>query len=175
MAVNQQPQLPSAISRFQGPLQAAIRPAAWIPGFRNIRYHSERWGCSNSVGEVFGKLSELAREYSVARSLMDAYVVVHKEDHESHFLALHTYTPVAEWLDVVEIKVTGYRGSEGCAVNITSFSSGFLPTTVPLAPLLNIAFFWVPFSGRDNQGWTNSRRVHAIRKDLAAKGITIAN
>eukprot|EP00042_Codosiga_hollandica_P025179 m.110091 g.110091 ORF g.110091 m.110091 type:complete len:75 (-) comp51791_c0_seq2:666-890(-) len=48
---------------------------------------------------------------------------------------------------------------------VKGFSSGFLPLVIPLAPLLNVAFFFVPFS--DNN--FNEMRMNLIRERLLPK------
>ena len=92
--------------------------------------------------------------------LLGAAIVLHKKDAAQRYIEAHTYTPTAEWLDVVQVWITPDKS--GSSVRIRSWSSGFLPTIIPLAPLLNMAFFWFPFQGRDKVGWTNSRRVKEV-------------
>ena len=44
-----------------------------------------------------------------------------------------------------------------------SFSSGFLPASIPLSFVWNILFFWVPFSGNG----FNTRRLNLIREKMS--------
>ena len=158
---------PSALSRWQGPIQAFLRPAAWIPGYRNVRYHAEKWTSSVATSEAYEVILQACNTFRQERSLLKAYVVIHKANKNSAYIELHTYTPSAEWLDVVQIKLI--PRTSGCVINIRSFSSGFLPTKIPLAPILNIAFFWIPFLGQDQEGWTNSRRIKVIHDAVAER------
>ncbi|CAM9191214.1 unnamed protein product [Ectocarpus sp. 4 AP-2014] len=51
------------------------------------------------------------------------------------------------WLDIVELKV--YKpedGGEGSEVAAHGYSTGFLPLKIPLACLINIPLFFIPFS-----------------------------
>lgn len=158
---------PSTLSQWQGPMQAFLRPAIWIPGYRNIRFHKETWESDDLTSRVFDALVEVFTEFRSNRSLLGASVVLHTVNKNTQFIEVHTYTPGAEWLDVVDVNLR--PRSKGCVIEIRSWSSGFLPTIVPLAPLLNLALFWVPFSGRDANGWVNSRRVHTIQDSLQKK------
>lgn len=158
---------PSCLSQWQGPIQAFLRPAIWIPGHRNIRYHCERWESDDLTSKVFDSMVEVFTDFRDQRSLLGASIVLHTVNKSSQFIEVHTYTPGAEWLDVVDVHI--FPRTKGCVIEIRSWSSGFLPTIIPLAPLLNVALFWVPFSGRDANGWVNSRRVHLIQDSLQKK------
>jgi hypothetical protein len=148
-------------------MQAFLRPAVWIPGMKNLRFHSERWNCEENTSQAFDTILEACKGFREQRSLFGSAVVIHTARKDTQYIELHTYTKVAEWLDVVQIKL--YPKTSGCVIKIKSWSSGFLPTIIPLAPLLNVAFFWFPFSGRDSDGWLNSRRCHLIKEKLADK------
>lgn len=162
---------PSCLSVWQGPVQAFLRPAIWIPGMKNLRFHAEQWDCQDTTSQAFDLILDQCKDFREHRSLINATVVIHKQDKNQQFIELHTYTK-AEWLDVVEIHLI--PKTSGCSIRIRSWSSGFLPTIIPLAPLLNAAFCWFPFSGRDANGWVNSRRIRIIRESVVARGLKLA-
>eukprot|EP00658_Telonema_sp_P-2_P041320 TRINITY_DN2953_c0_g1_i2.p1 TRINITY_DN2953_c0_g1~~TRINITY_DN2953_c0_g1_i2.p1 ORF type:complete len:102 (+),score=17.30 TRINITY_DN2953_c0_g1_i2:163-468(+) len=58
------------------------------------------------------------------------------------------FTPGCRWLDILEVRCKPSDAGESCTnVYLKSYSSGFLPLTIPLAPLLNFCLFFVPFAG----------------------------
>jgi hypothetical protein len=65
---------------------------------------------------------------------------------------------------VLELRLEAH--AEGTLVRVLGFSSGFLPTCIPLAPLLNMVFFFVPFL--DNN--FNGNRIKKVRAALVAAG-----
>eukprot|EP00053_Salpingoeca_punica_P004147 m.47514 g.47514 ORF g.47514 m.47514 type:complete len:170 (+) comp12636_c0_seq1:152-661(+) len=157
----------SLMSRVQGPVQAFLRPAMWIPGLRNIRYHTETRQFSQSAADINQALVRIFTTYQAqvedgtGPGLLGNHLVLHTMDTAKGYFEIHSYTPNAEWLDVIQAYVT--PSGSGCSVRLRSWSSGVLPTIIPLAPLLNIAFFFFPFAGRDPKiGWTNSARVREI-------------
>ena len=51
----------------------------------------------------------------------------------------------AEWLDSLDVQFAAKPGG-GCVATASFYATGFLPTSVPLAPLLNIGLAWIPFA-----------------------------
>eukprot|EP00052_Salpingoeca_macrocollata_P023772 m.210007 g.210007 ORF g.210007 m.210007 type:complete len:238 (+) comp22102_c1_seq25:31-744(+) len=150
----------SAISRAQGPVQAFLRPAMWIPYMRNLRYHTETKQFARSRDDLFNALVAAFQQWNseVAQGgegLLRCKLHLHTQDAARGYLEVHCYTFKAEWLDVVQVYI-----ADNGTVRVRSWSSGFMPTCVPvLGPLLSVALFWLPFSGRDPKlGWTNSLR-----------------
>ena len=50
----------------------------------------------------------------------------------------------AEWLDSLDVRLEN-RGA-GTAATASFYATGFFPTSVPLAPLLNVGMAWLPFA-----------------------------
>ncbi|CAC5379886.1 unnamed protein product [Mytilus coruscus] len=142
---------------LQGPLQALIRPAMWIPGIKNLHSHFVTWQSDKPPTEV---LAALVRAIKQIKSADDtgSYYDIHKINKEKYFLRVFCFTR-AEWLDVVEIEI------KEDSIEAKSFSSGFLPLFIPFAFILNCVFFWVPFY--DNK--LNKARLELIKHytDLA--------
>ncbi|XP_071946520.1 uncharacterized protein [Antedon mediterranea] len=149
----------SFLSSLQGPIQAALRPAVWLPGIRSLHRHREKWVCSETVAEEC--VAKVIKAVDTVQ-LLDpkSTYQVHKVDEEHYFVEIFNYT-WAEWLDVVEIEFRPGRES-GSEAKCYSFSSGFLPTWVPFAFIFNCIFFFVPFY--DNK--FNSRRLARLREAM---------
>ena len=50
----------------------------------------------------------------------------------------------AEWLDSLDVRLE--RRGAGTAAMASFYATGFFPTSVPLAPLLNVGMAWLPFA-----------------------------
>ena len=50
----------------------------------------------------------------------------------------------SEWLDSFDVALTAT--SRGCKADASFYATGFFPTSVPLAPLLNVGMAWLPFA-----------------------------
>ena len=150
---------PTLVSRVQGPLQAWLRPGQWCFGVRAIRQGSERWRVGASAEQLLAALSEAVSGYQQGQPEGDGLshtckVRIGKQrvrENGTAFVRIENYTQTAEWLDVLELHISPAEGSSGsgaseCNVDVKSFSSGFLPTCIPCAPLLNAALCWIPFS-----------------------------
>jgi hypothetical protein len=44
------------------------------------------------------------------------------------------------------------RKGSGCKATIKLFATGFFPTSIPLAPLINVALFFFPFASPSPRG-----------------------
>mmetsp|Transcript_14632 Transcript_14632/g.35709 ORF Transcript_14632/g.35709 Transcript_14632/m.35709 type:complete len:245 (-) Transcript_14632:89-823(-) len=175
----------SCCSIVQAPVQAFIRPGAWIPGCRNIRHHAEVWDISAHIGSAFEAFVSAVQHF---QKESDGYmgrekIRIQKMDRKSYNASVFCFTAGAEWLDVVEIQFSkGKKGLLGqdntaemsCAI-IRSFSSGFIPTIVPFGPLCSMAFFFVPFAGHDGKTgkFTNNERLRQIRERITSQGTEV--
>mmetsp|Transcript_39336 Transcript_39336/g.64027 ORF Transcript_39336/g.64027 Transcript_39336/m.64027 type:complete len:219 (-) Transcript_39336:404-1060(-) len=165
------------ISRFQSPIQAFLRPGSWIPWCRNIRYHAERWVLSVNRITVHKKFMEAIQFFVKSDSgiLGQEKIMIYNEDEKQGTATIYCFTKGAEWLDVLEVRFSepsGLLDEEKCVATIRSFSSGFIPTSVPLAPLLSVALFWIPFAGNDpkTRKFNNTVRVNQIRRHMQDAG-----
>ena len=181
----------SCIARAQAPLQYALRPATWLPlPSRGLVTHAstQRWrmGAGTSANEAFDAIVEAFRELERASRARPAAAVaclacrcdtdvgggrfahvVHVVD-STRLRATLLSLPPAEWLDAAEVEVAEESGKGADAkdgrvvVVVRCFATGFVPVSVPLAPLLNVLLFWLPF------GSLHRRQASEIRRRMAA-------
>lgn len=141
---------------WQSPIQGVLRPAVWLPGVRNLHSCKETWIIPEATPEVC--LEHLVSAISLLSETEKMHI--NKIHHERHVVQIFSYTE-AEWLDIVEIEFQ--PGQErGTLAKAKSFSTGFLPLMIPFAFLLNMIFFFVPFS--DNK--YNEMRLTQIRQKM---------
>jgi len=138
----------------QSPIQAALRPAMWLPGVRNLHSHKEIWYIPDATPDIcldkaIAAIDELGQSEKMH---------INKVRRNRYFIQIFSFTE-AEWLDVVEIEFQPGQ-DKGTVAKAKSFSTGLLPTCVPLACIFNMIFFFVPFW--DN-GFNKARleRIHA--------------
>mmetsp|Transcript_9013 Transcript_9013/g.17575 ORF Transcript_9013/g.17575 Transcript_9013/m.17575 type:complete len:209 (-) Transcript_9013:84-710(-) len=173
----------SCVSRYQAPVQAFLRPGAWIPGYRNIRYHAEKWTLKSTPGNSLLLFVDTIKHFQDgSEGLMGREKMsIARTDKDKGFVQVYCFTAKAEWLDIVEIQFMDEAGGKGdakkpedvegesgtCHAIIRSFSTGFVPTIVPLAPLCNILCCWLPFAGNDPEvGFTANTRVMQVREQM---------
>ncbi|XP_071790678.1 uncharacterized protein [Asterias amurensis] len=131
------------LSVVQGPLQAKMRPAMWVPGIRLAHSHKEKWSCPDSQPEAC--VDEIIRAVETVQALKEtnSTYLVSKVDREKFTIQILNWTLV-EWLDVVEIEFK-HGQEQGTEAECLSFSSGLFPTWFPLCFILNSIFCIVPF------------------------------
>lgn len=76
---------------------------------------------------------------------------------------------------MLDVTLTSSKG--GCVANASFYATGFLPTTIPLAPLLNVGLAVLPFGSPGPRGeMLQDFRLRALRglvtKQLEEKGGT---
>lgn len=106
-----------------------VRPAMWVPGLNKLHSHRDVWFLP---GQPPAEATAACEQ--VLRDLADSLPVIVAKS-SNNFVRGYSYTK-AEWLDVIELRVSAHQ--DGSMVKAVSFSSGFLPTAIPLAPLLNM-------------------------------------
>eukprot|EP00466_Bigelowiella_natans_P004123 jgi/Bigna1/86236/estExt_fgenesh1_pg.C_90069 len=97
-------------------------------------------------------------------------IMIYNEDEKQGTATIYCFTKGAEWLDVLEVRFSepsGLLDEEKCVATIR-----FIPTSVPLAPLLSVALFWIPFAGNDpkTRKFNNTVRVNQIRRHMQDAG-----
>lgn len=160
---------PSPISAIQGPLQDVIAPGHWIGQFAGLNSKTEKWEFpSSSPGEVSSALVEVLNELTPerrAKLLIPNFKISGADANHVHVI---TWTK-AEWLDSLDVKLKE-RGSGGCDATASFYATGFLPTSIPLAPLVNVGFAWFPFASPGPRGeMLQDFRLRAIRGLLDKK------
>ncbi|GAB5372273.1 hypothetical protein AAMO2058_001650900 [Amorphochlora amoebiformis] len=88
-------------------------------------------------------------------------------------MSISMFTGSASWLNVIDIVVTKNPSLEqgGCLVRAHANSTGVLPVSVPLAPVLNVALFWIPFF----DGGANKANIMEIEKIIMQQEKSVWN
>ena len=134
---------PSLLSTVQGPLQDAVAPGHWLGQFVGLNSRTERWELAASPAEVSAALVDVLNELTPerrAKLLIPELRVARADAGGVHVL---TWTK-AEWLDSLDVRLE--RRGAGTAATASFYATGFFPTSVPLAPLLNVGMAWLPFA-----------------------------
>ena len=134
---------PSLLSTVQGPLQDAVAPGHWLGQFVGLNSRTERWEFAASPGDVSAALVDVLNELTPerrAKLLIPAFRVARADANHVHVL---TWTK-AEWLDSLDVRLEPKQA--GTAATASFYATGFFPTSLPLAPLLNVGMAWLPFA-----------------------------
>lgn len=163
---------PSLVSSLQGPLQDAIAPGHWIGQFIGINSKQVTWDFSDTTPErvsaaLVDVLNNLNRDER-ARLLIPEFTIAKADASKVH---VRTWTK-NEWLDSLDVTFRASGGS-GCKAQASFYATGFLPTSVPGAPLANIAVAWFPFAspgprGQMLQDYRLNRLEGLVRDRLSA-------
>lgn len=141
---------PSFVSGFQGPIQDVIAPGHWVGQFVGINSKTETWEFLNNSPEEVSKalvqVLEGLTEDRKAKLVMPEFEIQTANASKVHVL---TWTKL-EWLDTLDVKLS--RSSKGCVAKASFYATGFFPTSIPGAPLLNVAMAWLPFASPGPRG-----------------------
>jgi hypothetical protein len=168
---------PSIVSKVQGPIQDIIAPGHWIGQFVGLNSRKETWDFPNNTPEEVSKamvdvLEGLTPERR-AKLIMPEFEIKIANDKKIHVL---TWTKL-EWLDTLDVTLAPTSSKDGCVAIASFYATGFLPTNIPLAPLLNVAMAWFPFASPGPRGeMLQDFRLRAIKglvtKKLQEKIVT---
>ena len=145
---------PSLFSSLQGPAQDLIAPGHWLGQFVGLNSKTETWEfSSHSPAEVSAALVEVLNELTPERReklLIPEFTVARADAAQVHVL---TWTKV-EWLDSLDVRLKSSSSPPGSGTVATAsfYATGFFPTSLPLAPLLNVAMAWFPFASPGPRG-----------------------
>ena len=160
---------PSLLSSVQGPVQDALAPGHWLGQFIGINSKTETWVFQDDQpAEVSTALVEVLNELTADRRrrlLIPEFKITRADSSSVHVM---TWTK-AEWLDSLDVQFRQRQGG-GCEATASFYATGFLPTSVPLAPLLNVGLAWIPFAspGPRNE-MLQDFRLRALQGLLAKK------
>uniref|UniRef100_A0A7S0ENH3 Uncharacterized protein n=1 Tax=Phaeocystis antarctica TaxID=33657 RepID=A0A7S0ENH3_9EUKA len=159
---------PSFVSSLQGPVQDAVAPGHWLGQLVGINSKTEEWTfADSSPAEVSAALVAVLAELTPARRellLIPEFKVTQADASKVHVL---TWTK-AEWLDTLDVKLE--KKGRGCVATASFYATGLLPTSIPLAPLVNVAFAWFPFGSPGPRGeMLQDFRLRALNGLLAKK------
>ena len=136
---------PGLVSQIQGPAQDVIAPGHWLGQFIGINSKTESWIIEGyEPGAVSAALVAVLNELTPSRReklYIPEFWISRSDSSQVHAL---TWTK-AEWLDSLDVQFAAKPGG-GCVATASFYATGFLPTSVPLAPLLNIGLAWIPFA-----------------------------
>ena len=159
---------PSLLSSVQGPLQDALAPGHWIGQFAGLNSKTESWEFAGSSppevsAAILGVFEDLTPDRR-RKLLIPNFRVSRADPDRIHVL---TWTQ-AEWLDSFDVRLS--KTDRGTRATASFYASGFFPTSMPLAPLLNIAMCWLPFAspGPRNE-MLQPFRLRAIQGLVVAK------
>lgn len=135
---------PSFLSTIQGPLQDKLAPGHWLGQFLNLNSRAVTWEfpdknaqqVSTAITDVLDNLSDDQRE----KLFIPEFTIVEANDQKVHVRA---WTK-KEWLDALDVTFTP-NSQNGCTAKAKFYATGFLPTSVPGAPILNIGLAFFPF------------------------------
>jgi len=168
---------PSIISKVQGPIQDIIAPGHWIGQFVGLNSRKETWDFPNNTPEEVSKaMVEVLEGLTPERRtklVMPEFEIKTANDKKIHVL---TWTKL-EWLDTLDVTLAPTSSKGGCVAKASFYATGFLPTNIPLAPLLNVAMAWFPFASPGPRGeMLQDFRLRALKglvtKNLEEKMVT---
>jgi hypothetical protein len=133
-----------AVVAPQAAVQAVLKPAMWLPGVRRMHWEIHEWELEESVEAAMSLVWDCAFDGSRGWSQ-------YKLDRAGRRMVLHFLTPKAKWLDALELSFSAAGTGGGTRVRVSAFSTGMLPLSIPLAPLLNVALLWFPFGDKDGK------------------------
>eukprot|EP00586_Coscinodiscus_wailesii_P010286 CAMPEP_0172499220 /NCGR_PEP_ID=MMETSP1066-20121228/123984_1 /TAXON_ID=671091 /ORGANISM="Coscinodiscus wailesii, Strain CCMP2513" /LENGTH=200 /DNA_ID=CAMNT_0013272833 /DNA_START=199 /DNA_END=798 /DNA_ORIENTATION=- len=143
---------PSFVSSIQGPVQDAIAPGHWLGQFVGINSKTETWEFpNNSPEDVSAALVDVLKDLTPdrrAKLLIPEFEIRRADPTNVHVL---TWTKL-EWLDTFDVTFRKSDGGNGCVATARFYATGFLPTGVPFAPLVNVAMAWFPFASPGPRG-----------------------
>ena len=142
---------PSVVSKIQGPIQDTIAPGHWIGQFVGLNSRKETWDFPKNTPEEVSKalvdvIEGLTPERK-AKLYIPEYQIQKADARKVHVL---TWTKL-EWLDTLDVTLAA-KADSGCVAKASFYATGFLPTNIPGAPILNVGMAWMPFASPGPRG-----------------------
>jgi len=126
-------------------IQAKLQPAGWLPtNLKNMHRGEEEWSFeSKDIEAVFSSYTKalegkLSQDSSFAKCFK-----LKTANEETKTITLHYLTPGAKWLDIYTLEFS--ESENGVKCKAVGMSTGIFPLILPLAPVLNVALFWLTF------------------------------
>lgn len=146
----------------QAPIQAALRPAMWIPGIKKLHSRKERWTVKMATPEEAFDDAVKALTKLEDKEFDGKMIFLSKTDKNRLFVQCYCFSKI-QWLDVVEMSF--HDGGNGSTLaQVYCFSSGALPLIIPppIPLILNLALFFLPFwDNHFNKMW-----LEIIRRNM---------
>mmetsp|Transcript_32108 Transcript_32108/g.36509 ORF Transcript_32108/g.36509 Transcript_32108/m.36509 type:complete len:231 (-) Transcript_32108:310-1002(-) len=164
---------PSLISKVQGPVQDLIQPGHWIGQFVGINSKQETWNFPRNTPEEVSKAIVNVLE-GLTPERKDKLIIPEFEIQTADATKVHVLTwTKLEWLDTFDVRL--FSSSSGCTAKASFYATGFFPTIVPGAPLLNVGMAWFPFASPGPRGeMLQDFRLRAL-KGLVTKQLEATN
>jgi hypothetical protein len=149
-------------------MQDFLAPGHWLGQFTGLNSRTETWEfLANSPAEVSAALVEVFNALTPERRdklLIPEFTISQADAAQVHVL---TWTK-AEWLDTLDVRFSNARfPGTGTVATACFYATGFFPTSVPLAPSLNVAMAWLPFASPGPRGeMLQEFRLRAIKSLL---------
>jgi hypothetical protein len=168
----------------------------YIPGWIQFQAGLQRRCPSGNLIPALMKLHSEEVEYTFdptmnVESIKDAIVVAAQRETKDCFprrwngnsLKIDVFTPGAKWLDVITITLyvssstsasarNPQDSDKGYSAKVVCTSTGVLPMSIPLAPLLNLSLFWIPFGDNGESARQHSELANAINAVKGAGTVT---
>lgn len=164
---------PSFVSSVQGSVQDAIAPGHWLGQFFGLNSRTETWDFPRSTpADVSAALVEVLNGLTPerrAKLLIPELQVARADAERVHVL---TWTK-AEWLDALDVsfQAPGGKNKGGTVATASFYATGFFPTSLPLAPLLNVGMAWFPFASPGPRGEALQEFRLRVIKGLLVKNL----
>jgi len=136
----------SIFSSLQAPIQDIISPGHWLGQFVGINSRTVEWTkfpppttkeeASKALVEVINDLTPI----QLTKLCMPNYAITTSTTSNVH---VRTWTK-NEWLDSLDVQFIGEKTT--CTAKASFYATGFVPTSIPGAPIINTAFAWFPFA-----------------------------
>eukprot|EP00282_Hemiselmis_andersenii_P009145 CAMPEP_0114167650 /NCGR_PEP_ID=MMETSP0043_2-20121206/32540_1 /TAXON_ID=464988 /ORGANISM="Hemiselmis andersenii, Strain CCMP644" /LENGTH=203 /DNA_ID=CAMNT_0001264843 /DNA_START=134 /DNA_END=745 /DNA_ORIENTATION=- len=141
---------PSGLSQAQGGIQALINPGHWIGQFIGINSHGESWDFDASPEEVSAAFVKALKNITPEQRKALVFTNLDIAEASAEKLKVLTWTKL-EWLDVLDVAFKPLAEG-GCTATVNIYATGFFPTSIPGAPILNTLLFFFPFASPSPSG-----------------------
>jgi len=166
------------VHMIQAPMLYRLRPGQWVSNLFGITRNSrrERWLVRCPAEIMMSALSKC--EEITEQPCQSELPHFRKADFRVHHVSSNLFicfffTHNRQWLDCCELLVESAEeeeeGADEVFVSVRSFSAAVVPAAAPLAPLLSILFFWIPFGDLGQ----NKLHLRALRLLLKTEGIQV--
>ena len=159
---------PSIISSIQGPIQDIVSPGHWIGQFVGINSKTVQWKFPNATPEQVSKalvavLKDLTPEQK-SKLYIPNFDISRADSNKVH---VRTWTK-NEWLDSLDVTFSEQKSSTIATASF--YATGFFPTIIPGAPILNVGMAWMPFASPGPEGqMLQDYRLYVLEKLVAKR------
>jgi len=143
---------PSIVSSIQGPIQDILAPGHWLGQLIGIDSATKQWKFPNAPSSSVVSQALVNVLTDLTPQERAALYIPNLEITRADATKVHVRTWTKnEWLDSLDVSFS-VSASGGTMAKASFYATGFLPTSIPGAPLLNIGFAWFPFASPGPRG-----------------------